>query len=135
MGELYQADSLFTLSPLAQAGVLAISALLSVLMLLVMRWAALRLGWWALICLPLAFWAFDWISPQIYYLYYLTVFEGLSWQIVVGWPPPGWREVAAIVTFLGPENLSAHGRGALFWAMLVFMLWLLIRRRRSRRSH
>ncbi|MEL6479339.1 MAG: hypothetical protein AAFR17_18580 [Pseudomonadota bacterium] len=131
MGEVYRGDSFFTLSALGQVGLAGVSLVLAALMLLASRRLAER-GWPALL-VPGLFWLFEWLSPQVYYLYYQSIFEGLPWQIVVG-PMPLPGDIVALMTFSGPATLSAHGRGVLYWAMAAMAVWVLFRRRRSRHS-
>ena len=60
---------------------------------------------------------FDWLSPQIYYAYYLAIIPGLPVQAVVA-ATPDPTAILKLLTFSGSHDLSAHGRGALGWAML-----------------
>lgn len=64
-------------------------------------------------------WIFVWLSPQVYYLYYQTIFDGLPWQIVIR-NPPEFHAIVEHVTFSGPETLSAHAKGALAWLLLLY---------------
>ena len=64
------------------------------------------------------FWAFLWLSPQVYYAYYQLIFDGLPVQIVIGWPP-GAETVLRRLAFAGPATLAAHGQGVLGWVLLV----------------
>ena len=62
-------------------------------------------------------WAFEWLSPQVYYLYYIFLFD-LPLQLVVQTPPtPG--DVVRLLTFTAGFDLSHHGRGALSWLILL----------------
>ena len=62
--------------------------------------------------------AFVWLSPQVYYTYYLMLFEGLPWQVVVKSLPDPLR-LLKLITFSGPASLSAHSQGVLGWALLT----------------
>ncbi len=64
---------------------------------------------------------FVWLSPQIYYLYYLVLFEDLPWQIVIARPPTP-SELAGQLFFQERHNLSFHSRGVLGWIMFVLAL-------------
>ncbi|MEM9144557.1 MAG: hypothetical protein AAGC57_00055 [Pseudomonadota bacterium] len=133
---MYDGDSFFTLSAAAQAGLMVLSGGLSTLLLVGLRfgiglWAA-RPGLAALIGV-LAWWAFLWLSPQVYYLYYQAVIPDLPWQVVVGWPP-GPIEVLQLLVFAERPSLSAHARGALGWACLAIAVWSAFRPPKSRRS-
>ena len=65
---------------------------------------------------------FVWLSPQVYYVYYLMIFDGLPWQIVVR-TPPGPGALVRLLAFQDKASLSAHGQAALGWAMLAAALW------------
>ena len=64
----------------------------------------------------LLFFAFVWLSPQVYYTYYMTLFDGLPWQVVVK-DPPSWRRLLGLMSFGGQVNLSAHSQGVLGWLL------------------
>ena len=66
----------------------------------------------------LVFWAFVWLSPQVYYLYYLMLFDGLPLQIVVQ-TPPGPSELAGLLSFTGIASLARHSQGVLGWALIL----------------
>lgn len=116
---MYEEDSFLTLGAGGRVGLLLLSLCLAALMLWLTyalgrgRHLALRL----LIALAL-FWAFRWLSPQVYYLYYIAIFDGLPWQSVVKIPPRP-SEVAALLTFTDEADLSNHGKGLLGWSMIA----------------
>ncbi len=121
--ELYAQDSLFTLNNPQIAGVLLIALAQSGLAI----WATMRFGrgrrWPVRLALAiLAFWLFEWLSPQVFYSYYRWIIPGLPAQWVIGMPPGPWA-VAEIAAFRGPASLSAHGRGALAWLLIALSLW------------
>ncbi len=60
---------------------------------------------------------FDWLSPQIYYLWYLVIFDGLPLQWVAGYLPRP-LDAAKILALMGPDSLSAHARTLLGWGMI-----------------
>ncbi len=120
---LYANDSLFTLAPPQVAGVVVLAALLvafalwaSWRMMRGRRWPV-RLGLGAI-----AFWLFEWLSPQMFYTYYRLIVPGLPAQWVIGWPP-GPGALAELLAFQGQASLSAHGRGALGWLLIAAALW------------
>ena len=120
---MYAQDSFFDLSPLGQVGLACLSTVLFAVTALAAR--SLFKGRPLWIILPGAlclFWLFDWLAPQIYYMYYRILIPGLPLQWVI-WPPPGLAEIAGLVTFQGPQSLSAHSRGLLAWS-LVLVGWL-----------
>lgn len=125
---MYAEDSLFTLSAAGQAGVLAITMGLSLGLL----WAVYRLTRGRPVAVRLVvpillFVLFVSLSPQVYYLYYRRIFEGLPQQWVTRWPDPGG--LLALVAFQAKASLSDHGKGLLFWAMICVSLAPLARRR------
>ncbi len=120
---MYEGDSFLTLSFLGQVGLVLLSVVLTVCVVM----AVLRVGrgrtravrvWIAF----MAFWAFLWLSPQIYYLYYITLFDGLPWQSVIK-SPPSLTDMFKLLTFTDAPNLSNHGKGLLGWVMMVIGVW------------
>ncbi len=139
---MYDGDSFFTLSNSSQIGLALLSLSLTVVCLIATgrlfrlipkrglpaRLAA-RLGVAVFVT-----WLFVWLSPQIYYLYYLTIFDGLPWQIVVQ-NPPEFHAILQQVTFSGPATLSDHSKGLLAWLLILYAsaqpLWQRARQRRT----
>ncbi len=124
---MYDGDSFYTLSSGGQGGLALLSLFLTAAMLV----AAGRLfrlvpdkGLPALLAARIGvavfiMWIFVWLSPQAYYLYYQAIFDGLPWQIVVR-NPPEFHAIFQHVTFSGPATLSAHGKGALTWLLILY---------------
>ena len=116
---MYTADSFLTLSTSGQIGLAGLSAVLAIGMLMLTRRVtrsmqiALRIG-----TAILLFGAFEWLSPQIYYAYYWAIIPGLPVQSVISIVPDVLSS-AEILFFSGPRTLSAHGRGALAWMMVI----------------
>jgi len=116
---MYEGDSFYTLTLLGRVGLVILSCVLALVLLWlaakVMRWLPLaaRIVLALLLC-----YGFVWLSPQIYYTYYMTLFEGLPWQVVVKNPPP-IKTLWDHMSFQGPTNMSAHSQGALGWALIV----------------
>ncbi len=116
---MYQGDSFLTLGAGGRVGLILLSLCLVALMLWMTH--VLGRGRHLALRLPIAlalFWGFLWLSPQIYYLYYIVIFEGLPWQNVVK-VPPGPSEVVGLLTFTEEASLSNHGKGLLGWAMMA----------------
>ncbi len=127
---MYTEDSFFTLSGAGQTGLILLSIVLFVLVIYVadrVGGAVPRLV--ALGSAIVGFWLFEWLSPQIYYFYYLTLFDGLPMQSVIQTPPPPGK-LLRIISFQDEQTLSAHSRGLLGWIMIVVAL----RQRRIRRT-
>ncbi len=68
------------------------------------------------------FWLFVWLSPQIYYWYYLLIFDGLPVQSVIGTPPTPF-DLIRLIGFSDRHDLSHHGQGVLGWALVLTALW------------
>lgn len=122
----FEQDSFFDLTPWGQTGL----ALISLVMGLGMLWLAWIVGRsvaWALwVCV--LFWLFLWLSPQVYYTYYLTLFEFLEQQIVVTWPPIGPEAFLYGVAGEYGSTLRGIGQGVMFWGMMAlagFRRWRL----------
>jgi hypothetical protein len=115
---MYRSDSFFSLSPLGSIGLAALSAVLA-LGLLAGLWRAargrgmiLRLG-----LVGVMFVSFVWLSPQIYYAYYMVIFDDLPVQWVGRFPDV--QTLWQTVSFTGRATLSAHSQGVLFWLMVI----------------
>ncbi|MEM7491325.1 MAG: hypothetical protein AAF390_19600 [Pseudomonadota bacterium] len=115
---MYEGDSFFTLTGWGQAGLATLSlclwaATLGLCLRPAMAARSLRLTRGLVL-----FWLFVWFSPQVYYLYYQAIIDGLPWQVVVKAPPgPGrlWR----LLTFTAEASLSRHSQGVLGWSLLA----------------
>ena len=119
---MYAEDSFFTLTPLQGAGLLVLTGSLSISMLWCVRRVTKHMKTLGRLLVPICvFVLFVWLSPQIYYAYYLSIFEGLPVQVVIG-RFPDFEDTLRYASFTGPANLSAHGQGLLFWMMLVVCL-------------
>ncbi|MEM0948800.1 MAG: hypothetical protein AAGK37_15475 [Pseudomonadota bacterium] len=120
---LYAGDSLFTLTPLQVAGVVALAALLAALALSA-SWRMMRGRRWPvrLALAALAFWLFEWLAPQVFYTYYRVIIPSLPAQWVIGWLP-GPAALGELLTFQGQTSLSAHSRGVLGWLLVASALW------------
>lgn len=110
---MYEQDSFYTLSHLEKIGVLSLSILLSA----VLVWAVLVLTKHKGVVLKIVislgvFYLFVWLSPQLYYTYYLMIFDGLPIQIVIK-APPNPIDIVKLLLFQGKASFSAHGKGVL----------------------
>jgi len=120
---VYDGDSFFTLNLAGQAGLIVLSAFLSACAI----WAAWRIGqdrsiFTRILIALAAFYLFTWLSPQIYYGYYLIIFDGLPLQIVIQ-SPPSPDEVARLLSFQAKASLSDHSKGALGWLLILACLF------------
>lgn len=119
---MYSGDSFFTMGLLQGAGLLLVTAALVLLTWRLGR-RVCRGGLLRRLVLGLAvFWAFLWVSPQVYYLYYMAILPDLPLQWVIGWPPAPER-VGRLLIFRGPATVAAHAQGALGWLLLVGAAW------------
>ncbi|MEL6750836.1 MAG: hypothetical protein AAFO70_02000 [Pseudomonadota bacterium] len=124
----YEGDSFFTLTLPGQVGL----AFLSLCLAAGWLWATWRLtrghyAWVRLGIAAVAFALFDWLSPQIYYTYYMALL-GVPAQIIIG-PPPLPDELGRLLTFSVRANLSFHSRGFLGWALLLMAAYPSRRKR------
>ena len=118
----YGEDSFFTLGWGGRVGVVAISLILFGFCLWVSYAAAASLGRvWRVSIALVAFWLFVWLSPQVYYMFYLLIFDGLPLQWVIK-APPGADVLLSLMTFTERATLSEHGKGVLGWAMVAAAL-------------
>lgn len=116
---IYDGDSFHTLSLAGRAGLLLLSLTLTMITALAARriMRGRRLPLRMLIAFAVLT-AFIWLSPQVYYAYYLTLFDGLPLQSVIS-SPPSPIEIAKILTFQDRPTLSAHGIALLGWLLIT----------------
>lgn len=116
---MYDGDSFFTLGLGGQIGLVILTIVLSILTIMLTHRVATMIRWkvWAVVSALTLFWLFIWLSPQVYYFYYLMIIPDLPWQIVVNWPPPQGESLVDLILFRGDGTLSNHGKGVLFWVM------------------
>ena len=125
---MYNGDTFFHLSVPGQIGLVALSLTLSISLIWFHLKLSSRFGTAVKVLLAVVLiWAFIWLSPQIYYLYYIQIIPGLGLQNVIA-DAPTVTEVISTITFTGKANLSEHSKGLLFWMMIVFGL---LKRRRK----
>lgn len=119
---MYDGDSFHTLSAAGQVGLAVISILLAASTAALVGYGARALPAWVRMTIAFtAFFLFVWLSPQIYYFYYLMLFDGLPLHSVVRLPPSP-AILGRLLTFSGPATLSAHGVGILGWILIVTAL-------------
>lgn len=119
--EPYHEDSLLTLDGAGIAGVLVIAAVLALIAVLATwRLARRQILVIRMVVAVMVFAIFEWLSPQAFYAFYQTIFDGLPSQWVARFPTlPGLLEV---IGFQSRPSLSSHGRGVLFWLLLIVAL-------------
>ena len=124
---MYAEDSFFTLSMAGRIGLVFLSTALTAAVFLLtglaLRYArrlpAIKRVLAGVGVVTGLFWVFVWLSPQVYYLYYQVIFDGLPWQIVVG-KPPGLGGLIDLLTFTAGETLSDHSKGVLGWVLALY---------------
>jgi len=119
---MYENDTFYHLSLLDRAGLVFLSVILfSIIAYLSIKLTSnLKLPA-KIISALFIFWLFVWVSPQIYYFYYLLIFENLPLQVVIQAPPDPF-EIFQIISFTGKPDLSAHSKGIFFWLIMLLML-------------
>lgn len=129
---MYEADTFFNLSILGRIGLGALSITLFALTVAAFYFVAKRMSLASRIVTAMVFlWAFIWLSPQIYYLYYLLLFDGLELQNVIHRPPSA-HEIWTIMTFSDKAWLSSHAKALLGWAMILLSFLLMRKDARSK---
>lgn len=126
---MYAGDSFFTLDRFGQAGLIVLSLALALFCLVIVdRLArAIRAQNWllrlsiGLSATWITFWLFLWLSPQIYYIYYTFIMNGLPAQIVIK-HPLNVPDLIEILLFERRPTLADHGRGILGWLMMAFAI-------------
>lgn len=116
---MYDGDTFFSLSMAARIGLVFLSAALAVLTAAAFIKVGYRLSWPVrLLLAPVFLWLFVWLSPQVFYLYYMAVFDDLPLQNVVQ-VPPGPGEILRLLGFAGKAHLAHHAQGLLGWGLIV----------------
>ena len=67
------------------------------------------------------FYLFVWLSPQLYYAYYILIFEDLPIQHVIK-APPGVGPLVKILTLQNYTRLSDHSLAFLGWVLISLAL-------------
>jgi len=119
---MYANDSIHTLTITQQIGLGFISlALLSMMIFLSLKlFKNKRLVVRIIIAIGL-FYLFAWLSPQLYYAYYLLIFLDLPIQIVIK-APPSFGSIVKILTLQNSTTLSDHSLAFLGWALISLAL-------------
>ena len=119
---MYTDDSFNTLTTTQQLGLTAISILLGIICIFIcFRFARNRSLLGRLLISFGIFFLFVWLSPQIYYIYYLIIFDGLPFQTVIKQPPSLWA-LTQLLTFQSKASLSDHSKAILGWVLIVIAL-------------
>lgn len=130
---MYEEDSFFTLSGPEQVGLAFLSTVLALLTLFLIWKLARGHRWWVRLLMGvLVFFLFVWLSPQVYYSYYLMIIDTLPVQIVIQ-PPPDPLYLGRLLLFIDRANLSHHSQGLLGWAIIAVALFLPRPTSRARR--
>lgn len=117
--EMYEGDSFFTLTVIGRIGLVLLSMGLAVLTAAAFIRIARCLVWPLRLLLALVFlWVFVWLSPQVFYLYYMALFDHLPLHNVVQAPPQP-SHIMHLLGFSGKAALSDHATGLLGWVLIV----------------
>lgn len=123
---MYTDDSFFTLTLSGRIGLASISLALTVAVVVILwkvtgnRHGIVRHGVVRLLVALVTLYLFEWLSPQIYYLYYVFLLD-VPWQNVIGYPPT-LRALLKLLTFSDNANLSYHARGLLGWLLIALAI-------------
>ncbi len=119
---MYADDSIHTLSTTQQIGLCFISlALLCMMVLLSLKLFKNKPVIVRIIIAIGLFYLFIWLSPQLYYAYYLLIFMDLPIQLVIK-APPGIGPLVKILTLQNSATLSNHSLAFLGWALISLAL-------------
>lgn len=119
---MYSEDTFFHLTVTGRIGLVFLSLFLSAFIVGMYWKISIRFKLPIKLLLALVFiWIFIWTSPQAYYFYYIQIFSDLPIQNIIQRPPSG-LEILKTITFSGQSNLSNHGKGIIFWAMILIAL-------------
>jgi hypothetical protein len=116
---MYDGDSFFSLTMAARIGLLLLSFGLAALTAVAFIKITCRMAWPVRLLLAPGFlWIFVWLSPQVFYLYYMMLFDHLPLHNVVQ-PPPRPSQIMRLLSFAGKASLSHHAAGLLGWGLIV----------------
>ncbi len=124
--QIYERDTFFELTLLGRAGLTMLSILLAFIVVYIAfalykhgprQKPGIGLGL-RLFTATTLLWLFLWLSPQAYYLYYQTIFDGLPWQIVI-MTPPSISDLGDILLFQGRNSLAEHSKAGLGWILIL----------------
>ena len=119
---MYDSDSFFSLTMAARIGLLLLSFGLAALTAAAFIKMTCRMAWPVrLLLAPVYLWIFVWLSPQVYYLYYMTLFDHLPLHNVVQ-SPPRPSQIMRLLSFTGKAALSQHATGLLGWGLIVLAI-------------
>jgi hypothetical protein len=118
---MYSEDSFFTLSIPGQLGLVGLSCGLAAITLFACwRMTKKHPPITRIFIGIVAFYAFVWLAPQIFYTYYVFLLS-VPWQNVIQ-TPPSPLSIIKVLSFSDNANLSYHSRGLLGWLTLIIAL-------------
>ena len=116
---MYDSDSFFSLTMAARIGLVFLSFGLAALTAAAFIKITCRLAWpLRLLLAPVFLWIFVWLSPQVFYLYYMALFDHLPLHNVVQ-SPPRPSQIMHLLSFAGKASLSQHAAGLFGWGLIV----------------
>jgi len=116
---MYQNDSFYSLSIAGQIGLVLLSLFISIGIVWIAHKLSRNQNIVSRLCIALGlFYAFIWLSPQIYYSYYWLIFENLPVQNVIK-RPPSLGKIANLIFFQERASYSNHGKGLLFLLLIL----------------
>lgn len=121
---MYENDSFLTLSIAERIGLVCVTLVLSAFLIWLFWLTIKRLNIWIRPMLALVFlYVFIWLSPQIYYLYYLVIFDFLEFKNVIH-PPFNPLTLLNLLTFTESGKLADHGKGVLGWILIILSFFM-----------
>lgn len=126
---MYANDSFFTLSLPGQFGLLLLSTFLTIIIFVGFWKLTKRCNIFFKLGLSVSIlWLFVWLSPQIYYSYYLFLFDDLEFKNITKRPPTA-ADIVSLMTFSNRVDFSNHGKGLLGWGLIFLSLVRTSRKR------
>lgn len=116
---MYSQDSFHTLTGVQQIGLGTLSLLLfSLCFYICFQFTKSRSLPINLVIFCTIFFLYVWLSPQIYYMYYMLIFDSLPMQIVIHAPPTPWSLIK-LLSFQEKASLSNHSKAILGWVLIA----------------
>jgi hypothetical protein len=116
---MYDGDSFFSLTMAARFGLVLLSFGLAALTAAAFIEITCHMAWPVrLLLAPVFLWVFVWLSPQVFYLYYMALFDHLPLHNVVQ-SPPRPSQIMHLLSFAGKATLPQHATGLLGWGLTV----------------
>lgn len=120
---MYESDSFLTLTMIERIGLVCVTLALTLVGLLAFAKFSRKYNLAIRLLAAVAvLYLFIWLSPQVYYLYYLQIFDFLEFKNVIHMPPNPLK-ILSLLSFTESGRLSHHGQGVLGWMLIALSFW------------